>query len=280
MPRNPRVEMAGYHHVINRGVEQRKVYLDKSDFNAFLELLCRACSEYGVKVHSYALMSNHYHLLIETSRENLSMFMRRLNATYAIYFNKKYKRSGHLWQGRFKSWFVTDDSYLYTLIRYIEYNPLKAKLAEKTGEYPYSSAQYFVGNPQQSIPPCLKGSVMLEDFASDEERREFFQSGIDERILDEMQKASSLVVMNEKPKTDDRKRLQELFKKAKTKPQRNAKILKAYESGISQHRIAVFLSLSQPTVNGIIKREKKKRLDSDTITRIMTNPLKEREQVE
>ena len=266
MPRNPRVEMAGYHHVINRGVEQRNVFLDEEDFDTFLQLLCQTCPEYGVKVHSYALMSNHYHLLIETSRENLSLFMRRLNATYAIYFNKKYKRSGHLWQGRFKSWFVTDESYLYTLIRYIEYNPLKAKLAEKTGEYLYSSAQYFVDNPQQSMPPCLKGSVMLEDFASNEERREFFQSGIDERVLDEMQKASSLVVMNEKPKIDDQKRLQTLFKKAETKPQRNAKILEAYEDGISQHKIASFLNLSQPTVNGIIKREKKKQIDDGTIT--------------
>jgi REP element-mobilizing transposase RayT len=249
--------MAGFHHVINRGVEKRNVFLNEEDFDTFLDLLCKTCLEYGVNVHSYALMSNHYHLLVETSKENLSMYMRRLNAAYAIYFNKKYKRSGHLWQGRFKSWFVTDDSYLYTLIRYIEYNPLKARLIKKTGEYPYSSAQYFVGTPRKRMPSCLKASIMLEDLASDEERREFFQSGIDERVLDEMQKASALVVMNEKPKTDDRQRLQQLFKKADTKPQRNARILEAYESGISQHKIASFLGLSQPTVHGIIKREKK-----------------------
>lgn len=107
---------------------------------------------------------------------------------------------------------------------------------------------------------------MLECFASDEERRAFFQSGIDERILDEMQKAASLVIVSEKPKTDDRKRLKALFKKAETKPQRNARIFEAYESGISQHKIASFLNLSQPTVNAIIKREKKKQTTDSTVT--------------
>ena len=268
MPRTPRIEMVGYHHVINRGVEQRKVFLDEEDFGTFADLLCEACREYGVKVHSYALMSNHYHLLIETERENLSLFMRRVNAAYAIYFNKKYKRSGHLWQGRFKSWYVADERYLYTLIRYIEYNPLKAGLVKKTGMYPYSSAQYFLGNhPNPTALSCVRESVMLTSFSTDEERREFFQSGIDERILDEMQKASTLVIMNEKPKVDDEKRLQGFFKHAETKPQRNVKILEAYNAGISQHKIASFLQLSQPTVNAIIKREKKKGLnDAITIT--------------
>lgn len=253
--------MAGYHHVINRGVEQRNVFLDEEDFGTFTDLLCEACKEYGVKVHSYALMTNHYHSLIETSRENLSLFMRRLNAVYAIYFNKKYKRSGHLWQGRFKSWYVTDESYLYTLIRYVEYNPLKAGLIKKTGMYPYSSAQYFLGNNSGPVLSCVQESVMLKSFSTDEERREFFQSGIDERILDEIQKASTLVIMNEKPKTDDRRRLEGFFRHAESKPQRNVKILEAYNAGVSQHKIASFLEVSQPTVNAIIKREKKKGLN-------------------
>ena len=82
-----------------------------------------------------------------------------------------------------------------------------------------------------------------------------------------MQKASTLVIMNEKPKVDDEKRLQGFFKHAETKPQRNVKILEAYNAGISQHKIASFLQLSQPTVNAIIKREKKKGLnDAITIT--------------
>lgn len=256
MPRKPRIEMIGYHHILNRGVEKRKVFLDDEDFNTFIKLLCSACESYGVKLHSYALMDNHYHLLIETSHENLSKFMRRVNADYAIHFNKRYKRSGHLWQGRFKSWYVSDESYLYTLICYIEYNPLKAGIIKKMGDYAYSSCRYFVGSDSEPIP-CLRHSIMLESFESDKQRREFFQSGIDESVLDEIQKGSALVVMSEKPKRDDGRELQKIFKNS-SKEQRNKKILKAYCAGISQHKIAVFLKLSQPTVCAIIKREKEK----------------------
>ncbi len=89
--------------------------------------MCFYSKSYGITVHNYCLMSNHYHLLIEIEQEVLSKYMKQLNSNYAIYFNKKYKRSGHLWQGRFKSWYVTDEAYLYTLMLYIEQNPLKSK---------------------------------------------------------------------------------------------------------------------------------------------------------
>jgi len=253
LPRKPRIEMPGYHHVLNRGVERRNVFLDQEDFQSFLALLCTTCSQFGVRLHAYVLMHNHYHLLIETAQENLSQFMRRLNADYAIYFNKRYKRNGHLWQGRFKSWYVTDESYLYTLIRYIEYNPLKANMIKKPGEYAFSSCRYFL-DVNDKPPACLKGSVIFEQFQSPEERRTFFQSGIDERVLNEIQKASSLVALPEKTQRDESKELHTLFKTVKKKAERNKRIVLAYESGISQHKIATYLKLSQPTVCAIIKR--------------------------
>ena len=120
MPRKPRIEIAGYYHVINRGVEQRVIFKEDEDYKKFEELLCIYAPSYGITIHNYCLMSNHYHLLIEIEKETLSKFMRQINMNYAIYFNKKYSRSGHLWQGRFKSWYVTDEAYLYTLILYIE----------------------------------------------------------------------------------------------------------------------------------------------------------------
>jgi len=101
-------------------------------------------------------MSNHYHLLIEITQKNLSKFMRQLNSDYAVYFNKKYKRSGHLWQGRFKSWYVTDEAYLYTLILYIEQNPLKANMVKSVEEYPYSSAHHFLD--KESTNKCLQNA--------------------------------------------------------------------------------------------------------------------------
>lgn len=94
MPRRPRIEMVGYYHIVNRGVEQRIIYHDKDDFAMFFEIICSACTLYHAQVHAYALMSNHYHLLVETKEEDLSKFMKHINASYAIYFNKKNKCSG------------------------------------------------------------------------------------------------------------------------------------------------------------------------------------------
>ena len=129
---------------LNRGVEQRDIFQEEEDYAYFEELLCTHARSHNITIHNFCLMSNHYHLLIEIKQENLSKFMRQINMNYAIYFNKKNRRRGHLWQGRFKSWYVTDESYLYTLILYIEQNPLKAKMVNKIEEYPYGTAHYFL----------------------------------------------------------------------------------------------------------------------------------------
>lgn len=252
MPRRPRIDMVGYYHIVNRGVEQRVIYKDDEDFKTFLEILCTACRLYSVQLHGYALMSNHYHLLIETTQENLSKFMKHINASYAIYFNKKYKRSGHLWQGRFKSWYVTDEAYLYTLISYIENNPVKAKIVKKLGEYRYSSYLAFV----ESVQPisCLKSSFIFTDFKNKDERAAFFQSATDERILEEIKKASNLVVTSVKEKTHSPETLKKMFKEVQDNHKRDKKILQAYNEGYSQHAIAECLGFSQPYINKIIKR--------------------------
>jgi len=108
MPRRPRIEQAGQYHIINRGVAKMRIFEELSDYEQFEELMCFYAKSYNITIHNYYLMSNHYHLLIEIESENLSKFMRQLNMNYSIYFNKKNKRTGHLWQGRFKSWYVTD----------------------------------------------------------------------------------------------------------------------------------------------------------------------------
>ena len=88
-------------------------------------------------------MDNHYHLLIETQTDNIAIFMRFVSANYAQYFNKKTKITGHLWQNRYKSRYVTTVLYSYTLIRYIEYNPIEAGVSQKVGEYPFILQSYF-----------------------------------------------------------------------------------------------------------------------------------------
>ena len=93
--------------------------------------------------------------------------MKQINANYAIYFNKKNERSGHLWQGRFKSWYVTNDIYLYTLICYIEQNPHKANMVKELENYPYSSYNYFLD--ANNTPECLEQSWVVQNFLGDTE---------------------------------------------------------------------------------------------------------------
>jgi len=256
MPRRPRIEIAGYYHIVNRGVEQRVIFKEPNDYEYFEELLCFYVKSYGIILHNYCLMPNHYHLLIETSTDNLSKFMRQLNMNYAIYFNKKYKRAGHLWQGRFKSWFVTDEAYLYTLMLYIEQNPLKAKMVKNMEEYPYSSYHHFLN--YKEIPECLHQAWVVQNHKDDSESiKAMIESTVDTSVLQELKKASNLI---EAPNIDNRPNIEKLAKmlaKTKEMKERNEQIVKAYEQGYSQHMIAKVLGISQPAVNGVIKRSRK-----------------------
>ena len=154
-------------------------------------------------------MSNHYHLLIEIKDESLSKFMRQINMNYAIYFNKKYKRTGHLWQGRFKSWYVTDEAYLYTLILYIEQNPLKAKTVKNIEEYPYGTAHYFLN--EKELPLCFQNSYIAQNYQNDKEAiKAFLNSPIESSVLQELKKGASLLEapnIDKKPKEEDLKKL-------------------------------------------------------------------------
>lgn len=254
MPRLPRIEIAGFYHIINRGVEQRVIFKEKEDYDFFIEQLSFFSKNFNITIHNYCLMNNHYHLLIETRDENLSRFMRQLNGIYAIYFNKKYKRSGHLWQGRFKSWYVTDEAYLYTLILYIEQNPIKAKIVKDITDYPYSSCHYFL---EDNIPIFLKDSWMATNYKDDKDAiREFLNSIVDTSVLQELKSASSLV---EAPNIDNKpneEKLRKILLTPKDIKERNNLIVECYAKGYSQHMMAKILELAQPTINNIIKRTK------------------------
>jgi len=256
MPRKPRIELAGKYHIINRGVAQMHIFKEPADYEYFEELMCFYAKSFGITIHNYCLMGNHYHLLLEIQSENLSKFMRQLNMNYSIYFNKKNKRVGHLWQGRFKSWYITDNAYLYTLMCYIEQNPLKANMVKDIAEYPYSSYHYFLN--YKEIPECLKESWIVESYKDDAEAIEaFLTNPVDNSQLQELRKASSLVGA---PNVDNRPKIeacQKLFENIKDIKERNKKILGAIEKGYSQHMIAKVLGVSQQAVYGVIRRSRK-----------------------
>ncbi|MEA3353871.1 MAG: transposase [Campylobacterota bacterium] len=139
MPRKQRITEPGFYHVISRGVERRNVFLEDDDFYKFLWILNEQFKNYNITLHRYCLMTNHYHLLIETKESNISDTMKKLNSLYSIYFNKKYNRTGHLWQGRFASYYLYDDVQFCYVSKYIERNPIKANMVKQVDHYKYQS---------------------------------------------------------------------------------------------------------------------------------------------
>ena len=134
MARALRIQFAGaFYHVACRGNERRPIYRDESDRLAFLELLERSLELHEVRLLCYALMPNHFHLLIQTLRPNLSEFMRHFNISYTSAFNRRHRRSGHLYQGRYHATVVERESYLLEVSRYLHLNPARVKSVRGKG---------------------------------------------------------------------------------------------------------------------------------------------------
>lgn len=149
MPRQPRLDAPGVlHHVIGRGIERTKIFKNKVDSNDFLSRLADLCAKGELIIYAWALMSNHFHLLVRTGRQPLSASMRKLLTGYVVNFNRRHKRYGHLFQNRYKSIVCEDDAYLLELTRYIHLNPLRVGLVRGLGElnrYPWSGHSATMG---------------------------------------------------------------------------------------------------------------------------------------
>ena len=147
MPRCARnIMISGFYHIMIRGVNKNIIFREDDDRKLFLRLLYYHKNKLECKIHTYCLMDNHVHLLFEDKESNISDFMRDVTSQYASEFNKKYKRVGHLYQERFKSEVVYDDTYLMRLIRYIHRNPEKAGIC-KTENYKWSSYKEYMNKP-------------------------------------------------------------------------------------------------------------------------------------
>ncbi|MBI4699225.1 MAG: transposase [Nitrospirae bacterium] len=142
-----------FYHVTCRGNERQNIFRDDEDRSRFIQQLNQSVKIYAVKLHSYVLMINHFHLLVETPLANLSEFMRHLNIAYIGYFNRRHNRAGHLYQGRFKAIIVDKDTYLSVLSRYIHLNPIRIKALEKAE--PKEKYRRLVRNPWSSLAGYL-----------------------------------------------------------------------------------------------------------------------------
>ena len=129
MARPLRLEFAhALYHVTSRGDRREDIYVDDADREAWLAVLAQVCTRFNWTVHAYCLMSNHYHLLVETPDANLSAGMRQLNGVYTQHVNRRHGRVGHVYQGRFKAIIVQKDAYLIELARYVVLNPVRASM--------------------------------------------------------------------------------------------------------------------------------------------------------
>lgn len=130
---------SGYYHIMLRGNEKKSIFLCDDDKLRFVETVCRMKQDNRFKLYAFCLMDNHVHMLISEEDEDIAKVNKRITVSYVSYFNKKYKRVGHLFQDRYKSEVVTEDNYILTLARYIHQNPLKACVVKDLKDYKWSS---------------------------------------------------------------------------------------------------------------------------------------------
>ena len=163
MARPLRVEFSGaFYHVISRGNSGEPIFKTGRDKEKFLEYVKRTHELFSLVIHTYCLMANHYHLLVETPQANLSSSIQWLNVSYATFFNKKHGRNGHLFQGRFKALLVDADAYLKQLCRYIHLNPVRAGLVPTPSAYHWSSYSAFIGKTR--CPKFLTTDWLFSNF--------------------------------------------------------------------------------------------------------------------
>jgi len=184
MARPLRIEFAGaLYHITSRGNARENIYQDNSDRDSFLELLYKTNMRHDWICHAYCLMSNHYHLLIETRKPTLSKGMKYLNGSYTQRYNRRHQRIGHVFQGRYKSILIEKESYLRELSRYIVLNPVRARMVRKVVDWPWSSYRATAG--YTSSNDCLSTDWILSGFGkykktACERYRTFVQQGLNQ----------------------------------------------------------------------------------------------------
>ncbi len=194
MPRLPRLKLPNTPlHIIQRGNNRSLCFASDEDRLFYLDRLIEISAKLGVQVHAFVLMSNHVHLLATAEKADaVSEVMKRLGQRYVQYFNRAYKRTGTLWEGRFRSCVVGEEGYFLGCHRYIELNPVRAGMVAHPGEYRWSSYQ---ANAHGVVMPLIRPHHVYSSLGSnDSERqaayRELFQHELDPKRVDEIRKVT------------------------------------------------------------------------------------------
>jgi putative transposase len=162
MARPLRIEFPGaVYHVTSRGDRRESIFDDDEDRHAFLNVVAQATERFDAAILSYCLMDNHYHLVIHTRRGNLSRFMQQLNGVYTQIYNRRHRKVGHLFQGRFKGILVDENAYLLEVCRYVDLNPVRARMVRDPGNWRWSSYRAHTGN---TTPPAWLDTAAVHGY--------------------------------------------------------------------------------------------------------------------
>lgn len=182
MARLPRLTLPGYpHHVIQRGNNRQAIFSSSVDYQTLLDLLGENAKKFDVAIHAYVLMGNHFHLLATPqTQDGLPQMMQAVGRRYVRYFNDTQKRSGTLWEGRYKSTLIQTERYLLACMAYIDLNPVRAGLVTQARDYPWSSHGHYTGQRTDKLitPHALIWELGNTPFAREAAYAALVQAGI------------------------------------------------------------------------------------------------------
>jgi REP element-mobilizing transposase RayT len=269
MARPLRLEFpGGVYHLTSRGNARQKIFFTDADRELYLSTLAGVIRRYRWICHAYCLMANHYHLLIETPKANLSIGMRQLNGIYTQSFNRRHQRVGHLFQGRFKAILVEKEAHLLELCRYVVLNPVRVRGGASAQSWKWSSYRATAG--LSSVPEFLSTDWILEQFGKTQSRarqhyREFVRDGMASRPWDDLKgqiylgsqgfiekHASGKENLKEIPRAQLRAAKPSLIQIFARRGEKG--IAEAYEQGYRLSEIAAHLGIHYATVSRRLKR--------------------------
>ena len=205
MARPLRIQFPGaFYHVTCRGIERRLIFFDDKDRHRFLALLAESLDTYHVVLHAYIMMTNHFHLLIQTKKANCSEFMRHFNIRYTGWFNWRRHRHGNLYQGRYKAYLIDADNYLLEVSRYLHLNCVRVrKLSgldyreqwQYVKRYPWSSIHGYLG--EKEVSKYIEYGLILSMVGDRGTYRKFVKDGIKKGIDDPFKKVKSRVILGD-----------------------------------------------------------------------------------
>jgi REP element-mobilizing transposase RayT len=167
------------YHVMNRGARRQSIFINDTDYQAFLEIVSEANRLWGIEVFAYSLMGNHYHLCLRTPKGNLSRVMRHIDGIYTQRFNRRHGRDGTLFRGRYKAILVEADEYLAAVVRYIHLNALEAGMVKMPEEYRWASHRYY---RSKVLPNWLNTDEAVQQIGGRQAFHEFVLSGNEESL--------------------------------------------------------------------------------------------------